>query len=137
MNINKHPNLEDLLKVKKAEQPDDIFWEKFDRDLQEKTLQTFIEQEPWYHNVGNLVSQYARSASMATGLVLLMGVALFLNTSLDRTNTMSDMKSQDDSQGIVQGASGWKSGAEAVEAGWEQVFSVDLNGNKEVDRFME
>lgn len=106
MNINKHPNLEDLLKVKKAEQPDDIFWEKFDRDLQEKTLQTFIEQEPWYHNVGNLVSQYARSASMATGLVLLMGVALFLNISLDRTNTMSDMKSQDDSQGIVQGMVG-------------------------------
>ncbi len=40
MNINKHPNLEDLLKVKKAEQPDDVFWKKFDRDLQEKTLQT-------------------------------------------------------------------------------------------------
>ena len=44
---------------------------------------------------------------------------------------------QANSQGIIQGASGWKSGAEAAEAGWEQVFSVDLNGNKEVERFME
>jgi hypothetical protein len=45
MNINKHPNLEDLLKVKKAEQPDDVFWEKFDRDLQEKTLQISVSKK--------------------------------------------------------------------------------------------
>ena len=69
MNINKHPNLEDLLKVKKAEQPDDVFWEKFDRDLQEKTLQTFIEQEPWYRNLANKFSQFALSTSMACALI--------------------------------------------------------------------
>ena len=101
MDINKHPNLEDLLKVKKAEQPDDAFWEKFDRDLQEKTLQTFIEQEPWYHNWASLVSHYARSASMATGLVLLMGIALFLNISLDRGNTFSDINSQGEGFGVM------------------------------------
>jgi hypothetical protein len=106
MNINKHPNLEDLLKVKKAEQPDDAFWEKFDRDLQEKTLQTFIEQEPWYQYWAGSVSRYARSASMATGLVFLMGIALFLNTSLDRGNTFSDMNSQDEGFGVFEGVMG-------------------------------
>jgi hypothetical protein len=72
MNINKHPNLEDLLKVKKAEQPDDVFWEKFDRDLQEKTLQTFIGQEPWYRNLANKFSQFALSTSMACALIKLV-----------------------------------------------------------------
>ena len=73
MDINKHPKLEDLLKVKKAEQPNDAFWEKFDRELQEKTLQTFIQQEPLYHNWANWFIGHARSASMAYGLDMLDG----------------------------------------------------------------
>lgn len=97
MDINKHPNLEDLLKVKKAEQPDDAFWEKFDSDLQERTLQTFIKQEPWYQNSLNWIIQHARSASMAYALVCLMGIALYLNIGMDRSILVSDLNSQDQS----------------------------------------
>jgi len=42
---------------------------------------------------------------------------------------------QASTDGVVQGSSGWKSSTQAAEAGWEEAFSVDLNGNKEVDRF--
>lgn len=95
MDINKHPNIEDLLRVKKAEQPDDAFWEKFDRDLQERTLQTFIEQVPWYQNCTNWVMQYARSTSMAFGLVFLMGMALYLTKGLERDASVFSLNSQD------------------------------------------
>jgi hypothetical protein len=102
MNINKHPNLEDLLKVKKAEQPDDVFWEKFDRDLQEKTLQTFIEQEPWYRNLANKFSQFALSTSMACALIFLMGTALYINLSPEPDILTSDVNSQEESLMIFE-----------------------------------
>lgn len=41
-NSEKKVTLEDLLKLKKAEKPDDIFWESFDKQLKEKTLQTLV-----------------------------------------------------------------------------------------------
>ena len=102
MNINKHPNLEDLLKVKKAEQPDDVFWEKFDRDLQEKTLQTFIKQEPWYRNLANKFSQFALSTSMACALIFLMGTALYINLSPERDILSSDVNPQEESLMIFE-----------------------------------
>ena len=91
MDINKHPKLEDLLKVKKAEQPKDAFWEKFDRELQEKTLQTFIQQEPWYHNWSNWFIGRARSTSTAYGLICLIGITLYLNIGFDGNNFVSDL----------------------------------------------
>ena len=105
MDIKKHPKLEDLLKLKKAELPDDAFWEKFDRDLQNKTLQTFIEREPWYRNWANLASQYARSLSMACGLVFLMaiGMALYLNIGLERGHFASGINSQEKGGVLAEG----------------------------------
>lgn len=40
--------LEDLLAVKKAEQPDAQFWQTFDRQLEERTLRACMNKEPWY-----------------------------------------------------------------------------------------
>lgn len=111
MDIKKHPKLEDLLKLKKAEQPDNAFWEKFDRDLQNKALQTFIEREPWYRNWANLASHYARSLSMACGLLFLMaiGMALYLNIGpenigLERGNFASGINSQEKRGVLEEGA---------------------------------
>ena len=106
MDINKHPKLEDLLKVKKAEQPNDAFWEKFDRELQEKTLQTFIQQEPWYHNWANWFIGHTRSASMAYGLICLMGIALYLNIGFDGNNLVSDINDNGQSPATFEETAG-------------------------------
>ena len=106
MDINKHPKLEDLLKVKKAEQPNDAFWEKFDRELQEKTLQTFIQHEPWYQNWADWFFQHARSASTVYGLICLMGVALYFNVGFDRNNLVSDINSNGQSSATFEEMAG-------------------------------
>ena len=94
MDINKNPKLEDLLKIKKAEVPSDVFWEKFERDLQKRTLQTFIEPNSWYQNMRNLVFQYLRSSVVvSSGLVFLTVFALFLNTSFIKQYNISDYNS--------------------------------------------
>ena len=102
MDINKHLKLEDLLKVKKAEQPNDAFWEKFDRELQEKTLQTFIQQEPWYYNWANWFIGHTRSASLAYGLICLMGIVLYLNIGFDGNNLVSDINSNGQSSATFE-----------------------------------
>ena len=95
MDINKQPKLEDLLKVKKAEQPNDAFWEKFDRELEKKTLQTFLRQDPWYRNWANWFIRHTSSASMAYGLICLMGIALYLNNGFEGNNLGSNINSND------------------------------------------
>ena len=106
MDINKHPKLEDLLKVKKAEQPNDAFWEKFDRELQEKTLQTFIQQEPWYHNWANWLIRHTRSASVAYGLICLIGIAIYLNIGFDGNNLVSVINSNGQSSATFEEMAG-------------------------------
>ena len=42
------PTLESLLRLKRAERPDAVFWEEFDRGLREKQLAAIIEPRPWW-----------------------------------------------------------------------------------------
>lgn len=96
------PSLEDLLRLKKAEQPNDLFWEKFDSELQERTLQTFIQQEPWYRNLANRVINHSLSASMACGLLFILGMALYLNLGLESNYLVSGEAQQTLSDGVVK-----------------------------------
>lgn len=41
-------SLESLLLLKREEKPTKEFWDNFDRDLRQKTLQALVHQEPWY-----------------------------------------------------------------------------------------
>ncbi len=42
------PTLEELLRVKRAERPDQVFWEEFDRGLRRKQLAAMVEPKPWW-----------------------------------------------------------------------------------------
>ena len=99
MDKNKKPKLEDLLKVKKAEQPSDAFWENFDRELQEKALLTFIQKEPWYDNCASWFIRHIRSTSMAYSLVCFIGIALYLNFGFVGSSLVSHINSN--SQSII------------------------------------
>jgi hypothetical protein len=44
----KEVTVEDLLRLKRAERPDDAFWGTFDRELHQRMLQTLVKKDPWY-----------------------------------------------------------------------------------------
>lgn len=135
MNINKHPNLEELLKVKKAEQPGDVFWEKFDRDLNEKALQKFIKQKPWYRNMANKFSQFAVSTSTACALVILMGIAMYINLSPEGKILKSDVNYQEKNLMITEEFSDY---AVAISDTLEKNYAVEvisIQGGSETNDF--
>lgn len=45
---NSSDSLQELLRWKRHEQPEESFWEQFDRDLKERTLASVVERSPWY-----------------------------------------------------------------------------------------
>ncbi len=44
----KEVKVEDLLRLKRAERPDEVFWNTFDRELHQRMLQTLVKKDPWY-----------------------------------------------------------------------------------------
>ncbi len=44
-------SVEDLLKLKRAEKPDDAFWDRFDAQLHQRMLQTLVKKDPWHLQV--------------------------------------------------------------------------------------
>lgn len=43
------PTLDDLFAVKRAERPDDAFWNQFERGLRQKQLAAIVLPRPWWH----------------------------------------------------------------------------------------
>ena len=44
----KEVKVEDLLRLKRAERPGEVFWNTFDRELHQRMLQTLVKKDPWY-----------------------------------------------------------------------------------------
>ena len=47
----KEVKVEDLLRLKRAERPREVFWNTFDRELHQRMLQTLVKKDPWYAQV--------------------------------------------------------------------------------------
>lgn len=67
--------LEDLLRLKRAEQPPAEFWNDFDRELRAKQLAAIIEPRPWW-------SPFIRVGSRLSHLQLPIGAAAILAVTL-------------------------------------------------------
>jgi hypothetical protein len=71
-------SLEELLKIKSAERPNEQFWERFDLELNERALKTCIKKETWGDLIGfNLVDKLLPVAS-TVAFVLLLGLVSFV-----------------------------------------------------------
>lgn len=44
----KEVKVEDLLRLKRGERPDEAFWSHFDQELHQRMLQTLVKKDPWY-----------------------------------------------------------------------------------------
>ena len=45
------PQVEALLRLKRSENPDAQFWERFDVELHQRMLRTLVQKEPWYRQL--------------------------------------------------------------------------------------
>lgn len=74
MKSNQSPvRLEDLLRIKRAEQPPDKFWDQFDRELRAKQLAAIVEPRPWWApfiRVGARASKFQLPVGAAAVLVV-------------------------------------------------------------------
>ena len=43
--------VEDLLRLKRAERPDEAFWNQFDSELHQRMLSTLVKKDPWHIQV--------------------------------------------------------------------------------------
>ena len=66
----KEVKVEDLLRLKRAERPSEVFWNTFDRELHQRMLQTLVKKDPWYVQVLRGVSgRIARTAAVAAAVL--------------------------------------------------------------------
>ena len=64
--------VEDLLRLKRAERPGEVFWNTFDRELHQRMLQTLVKKDPWYVQVLRGVSgRIAQTAAVGAAAVFL------------------------------------------------------------------
>lgn len=76
-------SLEELLRVKRAERPDQAFWEQFDNELHQRMLQTLVKKDPWYVQVfrgltGKIAQTTAISAVAALLALMIIRPALVM-----------------------------------------------------------
>ena len=68
----KEVKVEDLLRLKRAERPGEVFWNTFDSELHQRMLQTLVKKDPWYVQVLRGVSgRIAQTAAVGAAAVFL------------------------------------------------------------------
>jgi hypothetical protein len=86
---NKEVNVEDLLRLKRLERPNDAFWNKFDGELHQRMLQTLVKKDPWYvqllRGVSGRIAQTTAVGAAAAFLAMMVVRPAFVETSLSDT----------------------------------------------------
>lgn len=80
--------LEQLLHLKRAERPDERFWDEFDRELHRRQLATAVNVRPWYTRFSGagLVALRRSAPFGAAAAALLAGFVLFDQHETDATD---------------------------------------------------
>ena len=87
----KEVKVEDLLRLKRAERPGEVFWNTFDRELHQRMLQTLVKKDPWYVQVlrgvsGRIAQTVAVGAAAAFLALMVMRPALVDSTRANGAN---------------------------------------------------
>lgn len=85
----KEVKVEDLLRLKRAERPDDAFWNTFDRELHQRMLQTLVKKDPWYvqllRGVSGRIAQTTAVGAAAAFLAMMVVRPAFVETTQPTT----------------------------------------------------
>ena len=87
----KEVKVEELLRLKRAERPGEVFWNTFDRELHQRMLQTLVKKDPWYVQVlrgvsGRIAQTAAVGAAAAFLALMVMRPALVDSTRANGAN---------------------------------------------------
>lgn len=78
-------SLEELLRFKRAERPNEAFWDKFDNELHERMMQTLVKKDPWpvqvLRGVTGKLAQTTAIAAAAAVLALMVIRPAFIATN--------------------------------------------------------
>ena len=149
----KEVKVEELLRLKRAERPGEVFWNTFDRELHQRMLQTLVKKDPWYvqvlRGVSGRIAQTAVVGAAAAFLALMVmrpalvdstranGAHLTLQkTALDLVNStpsvdaaMSDLDSNLIPDYQIEAISG-----SITDSGYASEYSPDSIGLASYDR---
>lgn len=71
------PSLEELLRFKRSERPDEAFWDAFDSELHQRMMQTLVKKDPWYVQVlRGFSGKFAQTAAVAGVAAILALIAI-------------------------------------------------------------
>lgn len=91
MTDNKRPvSLEDLLRLKRAEQPEPAFWTEFDRQLRAKQLAALVERRPWWHSIRHAAASLGRYQVYLGAAAVVAITFVSLRTASDSTLNVVD-----------------------------------------------
>lgn len=77
--------ISDLFALKRCEKPDEAFWDKFQNELHQKTLQSLVTREAWYLKLWRL------SAANIKPMVPLTAAATFIAALLISNGTLTSV----------------------------------------------
>ncbi len=70
------PSLEELLRFKRAEKPDQAFWGRFDNELHQRMMQTLVKKDPWPVQVMRALSGRIAQTAGVFGAAALLAFAI-------------------------------------------------------------
>ncbi len=68
--------VEDLLRLKRHEQPDEAFWAQFDRELHQKTLRTLVKQRPSTRSLWAVLGRWQAALPLAGAAAFALSLAV-------------------------------------------------------------
>jgi hypothetical protein len=85
-------SLEELLCFKRAERPDEAFWEQFDNELHERMMQTLVKKDSWLTQVmrgltGKIAQTTAVAASAAVLALMVIRPAFIVSSEQNQATT--------------------------------------------------
>ncbi|PXA05571.1 hypothetical protein DDZ13_01475 [Coraliomargarita sinensis] len=70
-------SLEELLRFKKAEQPDQEFWKEFDSELHQRMMQTLVKKDPWpVQLLRGISGKFAQTTAIGAAAAILALMAI-------------------------------------------------------------
>lgn len=88
-------SLEELLRFKRAERPNEAFWDTFDGELHERMMQTLVKKDPWpvqiLRGLSGKIAQTTAIAAVAAVLALMVIRPTFITTHEQMQPTVASM----------------------------------------------
>ena len=97
----KEVKVEDLLRFKRAERPDEAFWYTFDRELHQRMLQTLVKKDPWYVQVLRGVSGRIAQTAAVGAAAAFLALMVLRPTLVDTTQANGSYLALQDTASVV------------------------------------